>query len=119
MLTRQDTDRYIKLGVRLIALMLIVRAMINVIHDFRFALLWEFNPFGEIPDAWYLMTNQWHATWGNDLFAVFFAILLFTFTSPIATWCQSRFPDWACPFCGYTIGNLQTTRCPECGNALE
>ena len=119
LLTRQHTDRYIKLGVRLIALMLILRAAIHLFHDLRFALLWEFNPFGEIPDAWYLMTDQWHDTWGDDLIAVLLAIVIISMTSRIAAWCQSSPPEGVCPCCNYSLEDLESIRCPECGQSIE
>ena len=118
-LTRQDTERYVVLGVRLVALMLILRASIHIIHDFRFALLWEFNPYGEIPDAWYLMTDQWHDTWGDDLFAVLLAIMIISMTSRIAAWCQISTPQGVCTHCNYSLKHLKTTRCPECGQPIQ
>ena len=104
----------VTIAVRLIAILFLAQILASVTHEFFLAFTWKFNPYGEIPNAWYQMTTEWRYTWSDEIAQAFIALILWVTSRPIAKRIFLETSPNACPQCSYPKKNLHTDLCPEC-----
>ena len=102
--------------VRILAVYFLLTATVGIAWTILTAFSMAGNPFGEIPDVWYALTNDFRYTWGHHIGNIIAGITLWFACRPVARLCLPTIDPNACVSSGYDLSDSAKGPCPECGS---
>lgn len=113
---RSSVLRITAIGARLLACYLGLLLIADALGLIFQVAIWEFNPFGEIPDRWYFLRVELSEIRVEQLALSVMVGSLWCFALSIARRVALRPDTDICSECGYSTKGLSTPLCPECGH---